>query len=286
MSHRGHSQSRFRGAPLTVQPVDALADWRLSEEPFYQPVGDEMAAFDAARSARLPVLLKGPTGCGKTRFVEHMAWRLGLPLITVACHEDLSAGDLAGRWLLDAQGTRWMDGPLALAARHGAICYLDELLEARADTTVLLHPLADTRRVLPLERCGELLRAHPDFQLVVSYNPGYQGLLKGFKPSTRQRFVALGFDYPAPATEAAIVAHEGGVDEALAQRFVQLAERTRRLHDAGLDEGASTRMLVHAALLVRAGRSARAAAVQAIADPLSDDPELGNVLRALVHASF
>jgi nitric oxide reductase NorQ protein len=266
--------------------VDPLADWRVREEPFYQPAGNEIAAFEAARTARLPVLLKGPTGCGKTRFVEHMAWRLQLPLVTIACHEDLTAGDLAGRWLLDAQGTRWMDGPLALAARHGALCYLDELLEARADTTVLLHPLADTRRVLPLERLGELLPAHPDFQLVVSYNPGYQGLHKVLKPSTRQRFVALGFDYPDAATEAAIVAREGGVDGALAQRLVQLAVRTRRLQDQGLDEGASTRMLVHAALLVRAGLAPQVAALQAMADPLSDDPELLEVLRALVRASF
>jgi nitric oxide reductase NorQ protein len=267
-------------------PADPLADWRLAEEPYYQSAGNEIAAFEAARSARLPVLLKGPTGCGKTRFVEHMAWRLQLPLVTIACHEDLTAGDLAGRWLLDAEGTRWMDGPLALAARHGALCYLDELLEARSDTTVLLHPLADTRRVLPLERHGELLKAHPDFQLVVSYNPGYQGLHKGFKPSTRQRFVALGFDYPEPASEAAIVAREGGVDDALAQRLVQLALRTRRLHDQGLEEGASTRMLVHAALLVRAGLPPQAAALQAMADPLSDDPELLAALHALVRASF
>jgi nitric oxide reductase NorQ protein len=266
--------------------ADPLADWRLHEQPFYQPAGNEIAAFEAAHFARLPLLLKGPTGCGKTRFVEYMAWRLKLPLVTVACHEDLSAGDLAGRWLLDGQGTHWMDGPLALAARHGAICYLDELLEARSDTTVLLHPLADTRRALPLERHGELLHAHADFQLVVSYNPGYQGLHRDLKPSTRQRFVALGFDYPAPETEAAIVEHEGGADSDLAKRLVQLGLRTRRLVDEGLDEGASTRMLVHAALLMRAGLSPQDAALQAIADPLSDDPDVGATLRALVRASF
>ena len=266
--------------------ADPLGDWRLHEEPFYQPVASEIAVFEAARSARLPLLLKGPTGCGKTRFVEHMAWRLRLPLVTVACHEDLSAGDLAGRWLLDAQGTRWMDGPLAQAARHGAICYLDELLEARADTTVLLHPLADTRRSLPLERRGELLQAHRDFQLVVSYNPGYQGLHRDLKPSSRQRFVALAFDYPAPEVEASIVAHEGAADRELAVRLVQLATRTRHLRDEGLDEGASTRMLVHAALLVRAGLTPHDAALQAIAEPLSDDPEVGTALRALVRASF
>lgn len=272
---------------MAVLPaVDPLASWRLPAEPYYQPVGDEIAAFNAARAARLPLLLKGPTGCGKTRFVEHMAWRLGLPLVTVACHEDLSAGDLAGRWLLDAQGTRWMDGPLALAARHGGLCYLDELLEARADTTVLLHPLADTRRVLPLERCGELLHAHPDFQLVVSYNPGYQGLHRDLKPSTRQRFVALSFSYPDPQTEARIVVREGFATPELAEQLVRLAVRTRRLRDEGLVEGASTRMLVHAALLVRAGLSLQAAASQAIAEPLSDDSDVGATLHALVRASF
>ncbi len=283
MPDRGHPEPGHGGPSLSVDP---LAGWRLAEEPFYQPVGDEIAVFEAARSMRLPLLLKGPTGCGKTRFVEHMAWRLRLPLVTVACHEDLSAGDLAGRWLLDAQGTRWMDGPLALAARHGAICYLDELLEARADTTVLLHPLADTRRALPLERRGELLPAHRDFQLVVSYNPGYQGLHRDLKPSTRQRFVALGFGYPEPGVEAAIVAREGGADGELAQRLVQFAARTRRLRDEGLDEGASTRMLVHAARLVSAGLAPHDAALRAIAEPLSDDPEVGAALRALVRASF
>jgi nitric oxide reductase NorQ protein len=266
--------------------ADPLASWRLHHEPYYEAVGDELAAFEAAHASRLPVLIKGPTGCGKTRFVEHMAWRLGLPLVTVACHEDLSASDLAGRWLLDGDGTRWMDGPLALAARHGALCYLDEVAEARADTTVLLHPLADSRRVLPLERHGELLPAHPDFQLVVSYNPGYQSLHKQLKPSTRQRFVALGFDYPEPAREAAIVAREGGVDADLAQRLVALARRTRSMVDQGLDEGASTRMLVHAARLVQAGRSPQAAVLQAVAEPLSDDAALSAALRALAMAAF
>jgi nitric oxide reductase NorQ protein len=273
------------GASDPVSP-DPLASWRLPQAPYYEAVGDELAAFEAAHASRLPVLIKGPTGCGKTRFVEHMAWRLGLPLVTVACHEDLSASDLAGRWLLDGDGTRWMDGPLALAARHGALCYLDEVVEARADTTVLLHPLADSRRVLPLERHGELLPAHPDFQLVVSYNPGYQSLHKQLKPSTRQRFVALAFDYPDPAREAAIVAREGGVDADLAQRLVALARRTRSMVDQGLDEGASTRMLVHAARLVQAGRSPQAAVLQAVAEPLSDDAALSAALRALAMAAF
>jgi len=265
---------------------DPLAAWRVRAAPFWRSVAGEEEAFAAATGARLPLLLTGPTGCGKTRFVEHMAWRLGRPLVTVACHEDLTAGDLAGRWLLDADGTRWQDGPLALAARHGAICYLDELVEARSDALVVVHPLADSRRVLPLDRKGELLHAHPDFLLVASCNPSYRGLHKTLKPSTRQRFTALAFHYPLPEDETGIVAAEGGVDAGLAARLVALAQRTRRLQDDGLEEGASTRLLVHAAQLVRAGLSPRAACVQAIAMPLADDPELSGVLVALVHAAF
>ncbi|WP_236698510.1 CbbQ/NirQ/NorQ/GpvN family protein [Xylophilus sp. Leaf220] len=278
---------------MTTMPPEAVAaaaspldGWRLPAEPHWQPVAGEVAAFEAAAAVRLPVLLTGPTGCGKTRFVEHMAWRLGRPLVTVACHEDLTAGDLVGRWLLDADGTRWQDGPLALAARHGGICYLDELVEARSDAVVVLHPLADARRVLPLDRRSELLPAHPDFLLVASYNPGYHGLHKALKPSTRQRFTALAFDYPAAEVEAAIVAAEGGVAADLAARLVALAGRTRRLQDQGLEEGASTRLLVHAAQLVRAGLPPRAACLQAVAAPLADDAERGAVLRDLVHAAF
>ena len=267
-------------------PSDPLAGWRLRAEPWYLPVGGEVAAFEAAYALRLPVLLKGPTGCGKTRFVEHMAWRLGRPLVTVSCHEDLTAGDLVGRWLLDAEGTRWHDGPLTLAARHGAICYLDEVVEARPDTTVVLHPLTDSRRVLPLDKRNELLHAHPDFQLVVSYNPGYQGLHKQLKPSTRQRFTALEFGYPAAQAEACVVAHEAGVDAVLAERLVALAQRTRRLAGEGLDEGASTRMLVHAAALIGRGVSVRDACLQAVVLPLSDEPDLVEALRAAVDASF
>jgi len=265
---------------------DPLGGWRARGEPWYLPAGGEVAAFEAAWSLRLPVLLKGPTGCGKTRFVEHMAWRLGRPLVTVACHEDLTAGDLAGRWLLDADGTRWHDGPLTQAARHGAICYLDEVVEARPDTTVILHPLTDSRRVLPLEKRNELLHAHPDFLLVVSYNPGYQSGHKALKPSTRQRFTAIEFGYPAPAVEARIVAHEARVDEALAQRLVALAQRTRRLAGDALDEGASTRMLVHAAALVRRGLPPRDACRQAVVLPLSDEPEVIDALQAAVDAGF
>lgn len=263
-----------------------LQAWRLDTQPYYAPQADELTAFEAAHALRLPILLKGPTGCGKTRFVEHMAWRLGKPLITVACHDDLSASDLLGRWLLDAQGTRWQDGPLTQAVRHGALCYLDEVVEARADTTVVLHPLTDARRMLPLTACNELLHAHPDFQLVVSYNPDYQGMHKTLKPSTRQRFVGLAFSYPSAEQEAQVVAHEGRVGLALARQLVAVAERTRRLKEHGLAEGACTRMLIHAAALTRQGLSPRGACLQAIVCPLNDDPDLASALAATVDASF
>ncbi|MES2481652.1 MAG: CbbQ/NirQ/NorQ/GpvN family protein [Pseudomonadota bacterium] len=266
--------------------MDPLAPWRLEAAPHYHPVGGHEAGFMAAASVRIPILLTGPTGCGKTRFVESMAWRLGRPLVTVACHEDLSAGDLAGRWLLDGGATRWQDGPLTLAARHGGICYLDEMIEARSDVLVVIHPLADSRRVLPLERHGELVRAHPDFLLVASYNPGYRGLHKSLKPSTRQRFTGLAFDYPAPAVEAAIVSVEGGVEFSVAERLVALAIRTRRLKEDGIDEGTSTRLLVHAAQLHRAGLPLRDACRQALAAPLTDDAELSAVLTGLIDAAF
>ncbi len=258
--------------------------YRIRSEPFYQRTGDEVALFEAAYAKRLPLLLKGPTGCGKTRFVEHMAWRLGRPLVTVACHDELSAADLVGRWLIDAEGTRWQDGPLALAARHGAICYLDELVEARADTTVVIHPLADTRRLLPLAARNELLAAHPDFALVVSYNPG--PLARELKPSTRQRFCALEFHYPAPEMEAAIVAREAGVPLDLAAGIVAFGVRTRRLQGHGLDDGASTRMLVQAALLAAQGIAPRRACRMAVADALSDDPGVHEALVAALDASW
>lgn len=262
---------------------DPLASHRVTSEPFYQPVAEECAWFAAAYAGRLPVLLKGPTGCGKTRFVEHMAWRLGRPLVTVACHDDLTAGDLTGRWLLDADGTRWQDGPLTLAARHGAICYLDELVEARADTTVILHPLTDTRRILPLEKRGQLLHAHPDFHLVVSYNPG--GTAKSLKNSTRQRFCALEFTYPGPAAEAAIVVRESACDPAFATKLVAFAGRTR-LPGLGLEAGASTRMLVHAGVLARQGIRPKDACRMAVVAALSDDPEIAEALAAALDAAF
>lgn len=260
-----------------------LAAWRLPAEPFYQANGDELACFEAAVARRLPLLLKGPTGCGKTRLVEHMAWRLQRPVLTVACHEDLSAADLVGRWLLDAQGTRWQDGPLTLAARHGAICYLDEMVEARADVTVVLHPLADSRRQLPLAQRDELVTAHPDFQLVVSYNPALSA--REIKPATRQRFCALQLDYPDPEREAGVVARESGLELAEAAAIVAYGVRTRRLQGEGLEEGASTRRLVHAALLRQQGLSLQAACRVAVVDALSDDPQARDVLLAALEAS-
>lgn len=265
---------------------DPLASWRIAVEPYYAPGGREVAAFEAAAALRMPLLLKGPTGCGKTRFVEHMAWRLGRALVTIACNEDTTAADLVGRWLLDADGTRWHDGPLTFAARHGAICYLDEVVEARPDTTVIIHPLTDTRRALPIEARHELVRAHPDFLLVASFNPGYQGLGKGLKLSTRQRFCAMDFDYPGPEVEATIVAHESGVDADTARRLVALGRKTRTLQDAGLEEGASTRMLVHAAGLVTQGMPHREACRMAVVAALTDDAELVAALAAAVDVAF
>ncbi|MBV6408434.1 MAG: Denitrification regulatory protein NirQ [Rhodocyclaceae bacterium] len=259
---------------------------RIESEPYYQPVGGEVALFESAHRRRLPVLLKGPTGCGKTRFVEYMAWRLARPLVTVACHDDLTTADLVGRYLIVGNETVWVDGPLAAAVRAGAICYLDEIVEARKDTTVVIHPLADNRRMLAIDKRGELVAAPDDFMLVISYNPGYQSVLKEIKPSTRQRFVALEFDYPEAAVEAGIVATEGGVDADTARRLVKLAELTRNLKGAGLDEGASTRLLVHAARLIADGVAPAAACTAAIARALSDDPEMTGTLDDLVHAVF
>src|SRR3954453_3699092 len=224
-----------------------------AEPPYYMPVADEVAIFEECHRRELGVMLKGPTGCGKTRFVEHMAWRLGKPLLTIACHDDLSASDLTGRWLIRGADTVWVDGPLTVAARAGAICYLDEVVEARQDTIVVIHPLTDDRRLLPIEKTGEMVDAAPGFQLVVSYNPGYQHALKDLKPSTRQRFVALEFDFPPPEREAEIVAHESGVERGMAEGLVRLAQRVRSLRDQGLAEAPSTRLLVSTARLVAGG---------------------------------
>ncbi len=263
-----------------------ITQYRIADEPYYHPVADELTRFEAACTARLPLMLKGPTGCGKTRLVEHMAWRLGRPLVTVACNEDTTASDLVGRFLLDANGTYWQDGPLALAARAGAICYLDEIVEARQDTVVAIHPLADARRCLPLERKNELLHAHPDFQLVISYNPGYQRMLKDLKPSTKQRFVAIDFHYPSPDVETGIVMHEGGVARETAERLVGIGGKMRNLKGHGLEEGASTRMLVHAATLMARGIAPLAACSMALVQPISDDPDMLEALENVVLGFF
>lgn len=259
---------------------------RIDEEPFYQSVDNEIEMFEAAAKAGLPVLLKGPTGCGKTRFVEHMAWKLGRPLVTVSCHDDLTTADLIGRYLIVGDETVWVDGPLAAAVRAGAICYLDEIVEARKDTTVVIHPLADARRVLNIDKHGEQVEAPPEFMLVISYNPGYQSVLKEIKPSTRQRFVAFDFDYPSAAVEAKIVAVEGDVSEEIGQKLVKLGHMTRNLKGAGLDEGASTRLLVHAAQLIATGVTPVAACSAAVARSLSDDPDMTASLQDLVNAVF
>ena len=244
------------------------------QEPFYLAVGREVAIFEACHASRLPVMLKGPTGCGKTRFVEHMAWRLRRPWVTVACHDDLSASDLIGRYLVRASETVWQDGPLTRAVRAGALCYLDEVVEARQDTVVVIHPLTDDRRVLPIDKTGELIEAPPGFQLIVSYNPGYQHVLKDLKISTRQRFVALEFDFPPPELETRIVEREGGVDHACATELVMLAGRLRQLRDRGLAEVPSTRLLVAAARLIARGVSPADACRTAVAAPLTDEADL------------
>jgi nitric oxide reductase NorQ protein len=262
----------------------SLETYRIVAEPYYQPLGHEIATFQAAYAERLPVMLKGPTGCGKTRFVEHMAWRLGKPLITVAAHEDMTAADLAGRYLLEPQGTVWHDGPLTLAVRHGAICYLDEIVEARQDTTVVIHPLTDARRILPLEKHNEIVPAHPDFQLTISYNPGYQSAVKDLKESTKQRFVAIDFGYPPASTEASIIVRESGTDDALAGILVAIGERSRNLQGHGLDEGASTRMLIHAGRMVRAGLPLEAAVQSSIVLPITDNPDIRAALTDAIQA--
>ncbi len=276
-----------------MDPSAHHATSELRDEPWYLPIGDEVQMFEAAYQARLPVLLKGPTGCGKTRFVEYMAWRLfrhaesprrsvETPLITVACHEDLTATDLVGRYLLAGDETVWIDGPLTRAVRNGALCYLDEVVEARKDTTVVVHALTDHRRVLPIEKTGELLDAHPDFLLLISYNPGYQSILKDLKPSTRQRFVSLEFGYPAVDVEATIIAHEGGVDADLSRRLALIGEKVRNLSEYGFEEGVSTRLLIYAAQLVAGGIEPRRSCDVAIVRAVTDDPEVQAAVGAIV----
>ena len=256
--------------------------YRIGEEPYYQPTDNEIKMFAAAYEAGLPVMLKGPTGCGKTRFVEHMAWRLKRPLITVACHEDLFASDLIGRYLLKNDETVWVDGPLTQAVRLGAICYLDEVVEARKDTTVVIHPLTDNRRTLPVDKKGEIVKAHRNFMLVISYNPGYQSVLKDLKQSTRQRFVSLAFDYPEAEQEAEIVAHEGRIDLQTAHKLVLLGRKIRNIREHGLTEGASTRLLIYAAQLIEKGVDKAPACRSAVCLPLTDDEQLQETMNDLI----
>ena len=258
----------------------------MTDLPFYEPSGNEIALFEHAFRERLPLLIKGPTGCGKTRFVSHMAARLKLPLYTVACHDDLTAADLVGRHLISDKGTYWCDGPLTRAVREGGICYLDEVVEARKDTTVVLHPLADDRRILPIDRTGETLEAPPNFMLVVSYNPGYQNLLKGLKPSTRQRFVSMRFDFPSAERETSILLGETGCDADLAKRLVGIARAFRALKDRDLEEVASTRLLVYAATLIKSGFDVTAACRAALVESLTDDEETVDALMEIVNATF
>ena len=260
--------------------------YKVHKEPYYQAQGKEVQLYEAAYRNRLPVMVKGPTGCGKSRFVEYMAWKLNKPLITVACNEDMTASDLVGRYLLEANGTRWLDGPLTTAARIGAICYLDEIVEARQDTTVVIHPLTDHRRTLPIDKKGELIHAHADFQLVISYNPGYQSLLKDLKQSTKQRFTAFEFDYPDAALEAAILVEESGIDAHSAERLVNIGAAARRLKGHGLDEGISTRLLVYAATLIERGVAPADACRMALVRPITDDRDIRDTLDHAIDAIF
>ena len=273
----------------------AVEDFRISEEPFYLPISDEVELFESAYEQKIPVLLKGPTGVGKTRFIEYMSWKLhknlqdsesGVPLITVACHEDLTASDLVGRYLLEGEETRWVDGPITRATKVGAICYLDEVVEARKDTTVLIHPLTDYRRLLPVEKRGELLEAADGFILVMSYNPGYQSALKDLKHSTRQRFIAIEFGYPDRDQETEIISKESGVDLSIASELAKLAEKVRNLKEHGLGEGVSTRLLVYAGKLIHQGISPRRACEVAVVCALTDDLEVQRSIEEVVTSIF
>ncbi len=285
----------------------AIEEFLVRSEPYYRPVSDEMELFEAAYQQHIPVLLKGPTGCGKTRFVEYMAWKLGrslttvrpdgqaqpmsegevrVPLVTIACHEDLTASDLVGRYLLDAEGTRWIDGPMTRAVKAGAILYLDEVVEARKDTTVLIHPLTDHRRILPVEKTGSIIEADDRFLLCISYNPHYQSALKDLKHSTRQRFISVEFDYPPADVEAEIVQRESGCTQEQSQSLAKLGEKVRNLREHGLAEGASTRLLIYAGRLMTEGISARRACQVAIVWTLTDELELQRSIEEVVSSIF
>ena len=291
----------------TIYRSYIIEEYHLTEEPYYVPIGDEVELFEAAYRSKIPVLFKGPTGCGKTRFVEYMSYRLGqpmtrisqndgvsgdgapnrnLPLVTIACHEDLTASDLVGRYLLQGEETIWIDGPLTRAVKVGGICYLDEIVEARKDTTVLIHPLTDHRRILPVEKRGELLEAADGFLLVMSYNPGYQSALKDLKHSTRQRFVAIEFGYPPKDTEAEIVAHESGVDEETAMGLAKLGEKVRNLKEHGLAEGASTRLLIYAGKMIAGGIEPRRACQVAVNWAVTDDHSLQASVDEVINSIF
>lgn len=260
----------------------AIEEFNITDEPYYLPVGNEVELFEAAYTAKLPVMLKGPTGCGKTRFVENMAYRLKRPLVTVACHEDLSSTDLVGRFLLEGDSTVWHDGPLTTAVKAGAICYLDEVVEARKDTVVIIHPLTDDRRRLPIEKRGTIIEAPPEFMLVVSYNPGYQSILKDLKQSTRQRFVAMEFDYPNEDAEIEIVSREGGITEDVAKDLVRIGQKVRNLRGHGLEEGVSTRLLIYAAQMISGGITAAEAAEVALCSPITDDRDLQRSIKEII----
>jgi len=259
-----------------------MQDFRISTEPFYLPLKDEVELFRIAYEDKLPLMLKGPTGCGKTRFLSYMAYKMDLPLITIACHEDLTSSDLVGRYLLDGSTTRWQDGPLALAVKYGGICYLDEIVEARKDTTVVIHPLTDDRRVLPLEKRGQIVEARDDFMVVISYNPGYQTVLKDLKQSTKQRFISLEFGYPPASLEEEIIVHESGLDRKVAADLRKIAEKFRSMKNRGLDEGVSPRLLIYAAVLIQKGVDPRRACSIALIDPITDDLEIRKTLEEIV----
>ncbi len=260
--------------------------FKVVDAPYYAESGSEVDIFEAAWKQKVPVLLKGPTGCGKTRFVSYMAHTLNLPLITVSCHEDLSASDLIGRYVIQNDEVLWSDGPMTAAVRMGAILYLDEVVEARKDTIVAIHPLSDHRRSLLIDKLATVLEAPDDFLLVISYNPGYQSLLKELKPSTRQRFASIAFDYPAEETERDILITETGVNSDIASKLASLATRIRKLTHRGLEEGASTRLLLHTARLIQGGVSIADATNATLVETLSDDPEMQNALRDLIDDFF
>jgi nitric oxide reductase NorQ protein len=263
-----------------------VEDFKLTEEPYYLPLGNEVELFESAYHSRLPVMLKGPTGCGKTRFVEHMSWRLSRTLVTVACHEDLTASDLVGKYTLRGDETVWQDGPLTTAVKAGGIAYLDEVVEARKDTTVVIHPLTDDRRILPLGKKGEIVQAPDDFLLVISYNPGYQSVLKDLKHSTKQRFVAIEFDYPPPDLEESILKSESGIDDDTAAKLVKIAEKVRNLRTHGLEEGVSTRLLVYAGQLIQSGVEPIAACEATICKPITDDLEMQRSIVEIIATQF